>query len=132
MSYKFSVLFVDDENGILKALKRSLKNETYTKYFVDSADEALEVLRREEIAVIVSDIGLPKMNGVELLRLVEKEFPKVVKLALTGIHEMQEVVTIFDQVNLYKYITKPWNVEDMKTYINEALVLYMKAVVSEE
>ena len=119
-----TVLFVDDEKGILNALKRTLKNEPYFKIFVDSSESALDVVRNNEVAVIVSDLGLPDMDGVKLLKLIQENYPKVYKIALTGKSDLNEIFEIFENVDLFKYITKPWNIENMKAYIDEALRLY--------
>lgn len=119
-----TVLFVDDEKGILNALKRSLKNEEYYKIFVDSSEGALDVIRNNDIAVVVSDLGLPNMDGVKLLKIIEEEYPGVYKIALTGKNDLNEIFEIFEKIDLFKYITKPWNVENMKEYINEALELH--------
>ncbi len=120
-----TVLFVDDEKGILNALRRSLRHESYNKIFVETSEGALDIIRNNEVAVIVSDLGLPDIDGVKLLKIVEENDPQIYKIALTGKDDLNEIYQIFEHVDLFKYITKPWNVENMKAYIHEALDLYV-------
>jgi len=124
MDYCASVLFIDDEKNILNALRRSLRKEGYNKAFASSSKEAMEVIECFEIAVVVSDIRLPDRSGIELLKEIEEKRPKIIKIALTGVDLMDDVVEIFDQVELYKYFTKPWNIDHLKEAINKAITLY--------
>ena len=64
---KRTVLFVDDDEMVLRSLERGLLDESYNKLFVKSCKEALEVIKREEVHVIVADMCMPEMSGLELL-----------------------------------------------------------------
>lgn len=116
------VLFIDDEKGILKALRRTIKDDDFTPIFVENGKTALEIIKYNNISVIVADIGLIDIDGVELLTIIEKEYPKIVKIALTGVDNINEVYNIFEHVNLYKYVTKPWDTNELINYINEGLL----------
>jgi len=65
------VLFVDDDEIVLKYIEKSIADEPYDKYFAKSGEDALEILKREEIHVIVVDIVMPGMDGIELLKIGE-------------------------------------------------------------
>ncbi len=122
------VMFVDDNTMILKALRRSVRNEDYDKIFVDSAEKALEEMEKQEIAVVVSDIKLTGMDGIKMLSEIEKRYPRTLKIPLTGVNDMEEVYEIFEQVDVYKYFTKPWNIERLKNDIYDAIEVYNGSV----
>ncbi|BEP27983.1 response regulator [Helicovermis profundi] len=122
---KNSVLFVDDEINILKAIRRGLYKETYNMFFANSAKEALDILEKENISVIVSDMKMPIMTGLELLKIVKEKYPKIVKIILSGYTQLPQILVTINQVEIFKFITKPWDIEgDFKRIINEAIDYY--------
>lgn len=104
---KRTVLFVDDNEEILRSLKRGLLDESYNKFFAKSGKEALEVLKRKEVHVIVTDMLMPEMTGLELLRIVRKEYPNITGIILTGYEMDAELRNAFDQGEIFKLIPKP-------------------------
>ncbi len=120
-----NVLFVDDEVHILKAIKRGLYKETYNKFFATSGSEALEILEKEDIHVIVTDMKMPKMNGLELLTIVKEKYPKIIKIILSGYTQLQQIIVTINKIDIYKFITKPWDIEvEFKEVIQSAIDLY--------
>jgi len=81
---KRTVLFVDDDEIILQSLERGLLDESYNKLFVKSCNEALEILQKEQVHVIVTDMRMPGMTGLELLRTVRKDYPHIIGMILSG------------------------------------------------
>ncbi len=106
------VLFVDDEPNILSSLRRGLAREKYLKFFALNADEALYILNEHDIHVIVSDMRMPGMSGLDLLKLVSEKYPNVVKIVLSGYTQLPQVLATINQVDIYKFIPKPWNMEE--------------------
>ncbi len=122
---KNTVLFVDDEENILKSLKRGLMREKYKKLFASSGQEALKIMKRNEVNVIVTDMRMPGMSGLELLHQVKREYPDTVKIVLSGYTQLPQVLATINQVDIYKFITKPWDLEnEFKKVINDALNYY--------
>jgi len=122
---KRSVLFVDDEEIVLQALERNLKDEAYDKHFAKSGEEALDILRQEEVHVIVVDIVMPGMGGLELLKIVNKEYPNIVSMALSGYTQTTDVMMAIYQAGIYKFITKPWTFDDdLRRIIRRAIDNY--------
>ena len=122
---KRTVLFVDDEKKILTSLKRGLLDEPYETLFANNGKEALEILMREEVHVIVTDMRMPEMTGLELLRIVKEEYPHIVRMVLSGYTQISTLLTAINQGEVYKYITKPWKLEeDFKPSIREAIDYY--------
>lgn len=105
------VLFVDDEIHILNAIRRGLHNEPYVKLFATSAEEALSIMASEDIHVIVSDMRMPGMNGLELLKIVKDKYPLVIKLILSGYTQLPQVLATINQIDLFRFIAKPWDME---------------------
>lgn len=127
-----NVLFVDDEIHILKAIKRGLIKEKYKKFFASSGAEALEILEQEDIHVIVSDMKMPQMNGLELLTIVNEKYPDIVKIILSGYTQLQQIIVTINRINIYKFLTKPWDMEDeFKQVLNSAIDLYNTRVENE-
>lgn len=125
MDKKPTVLFVDDEDQILKSLKRGLLDEPYGKIFAISGKEALEILEEKQVQVIVTDMRMPEMNGLELLKIVKEKYPDIIRMVLSGYTQITTLLTAINQGEIYKYITKPWKLEEeFKPVVQEALEQY--------
>ena len=125
MSKKFSVLFVDDEVNILNSLRRGLIDEEYNCFFAYGGAEALEILKKEKICVIVTDMRMPGMDGLSLLKEVKAKYPNVVRIVLSGYTQLQQVLTTINQADVFKFITKPWKLEEeFKIVLNQAIEFY--------
>ncbi|MBW8039007.1 MAG: response regulator [Planctomycetes bacterium] len=122
---KRTVLFVDDEEKILRSLKRSLMDEPYETLFANSGKEALEILQQHEAHVIVSDIRMPEMDGLELLKIVKEEFPHIIRLVLSGCSEADNILNAINNGEVLRFITKPWKSDgNLKTTIRQAIEYY--------
>lgn len=120
-----NVLFVDDEESILSALKRSLIDEEYRCLFAKSGEEALRILEKEDVNVIVADMKMPEMDGLTLLKIVKQKYPKIVRIVLSGFTQLPQVLATINQAGIFRFITKPWNVEEeLKVVINQAIEFY--------
>ena len=107
ISEKRTVLFVDDDEPILRSLERGLLDESYNKLFTKSSKEALEILRKEEVHVIVTDMCMPEMTGLELIRTARKEYPNITGMILTGYELDSELQKAAEQGEVFKLISKP-------------------------
>lgn len=122
---ELNVLFVDDETNVLTAIKRATIDEDFNSLFAVSGEKALEQFKEKEIAVVVTDMRMPNMNGLELLENVKEIYPDTVRMVLSGYAQMSQVIATVNKVGVFKYITKPWNNEDdFLPAINEALRYY--------
>lgn len=130
--FKPVILCVDDESIILDSLSFLFRNtfeEKYTSEFAESADEALELIEEllseeKQVAVIVSDYLMPGMKGDEFLINAHKLIPNVKKILLTGQADFKAVTNAINSADLYRYISKPWQNEDLILTIQEALKSY--------
>ena len=114
------ILIVDDEKENLLALQRSLRSAA-TIYLANSAMEALSILEQEKISVIITDQRMPEMSGVELLKKVYKEYPTTVRIILTGYTDIEDLIQAINAAHIYRYLTKPWNNEELKFIVKQAL-----------
>ncbi|MCP5067794.1 MAG: response regulator [bacterium] len=119
-----TVLFVDDEVNILKALQRLLRNEGWTVLTANRGSEALALLDQHPAQIVVSDQRMPEMSGVELLSSVRKRHPAIVRMMLTGYTEINVAVDAINQGEIYRLITKPWNDEELKATLRQAFDHY--------
>jgi len=119
-----TVLFVDDEQSVLTSLKRLLWNQPYRCLFVVSGKEALGLLEKEDIHVIVSDLSMPEMGGLALLEEVEQKYPDIVRLVLSARKDSNTVLEAINRGQVYRYITKPWDGDEVKVNIWQALELF--------
>jgi two-component system, response regulator PhcR len=101
------VLYVDDERGNRIVFEQSLNAEFHLRT-VQNAAEALEVLEREEVAVIVSDVRMPAMPGDDLLRLVKQRYPQIIRMVVTAYADVDPIVRAINEGLVARYIIKPW------------------------
>ncbi len=116
-----TILIVDDEEKILKAIKRTLRNENYTIFAATGGDEGLKLLEMREFDLVVSDQNMPGMDGVTFLQKVKAEQPETLTIMLTGEKEIQVAMQAINEAGVYKFILKPWDDEDLKITIRRAL-----------
>jgi CheY-like chemotaxis protein len=122
---KNSVLFVDDDIDILSSLKRGLIDEEYKAFFATSGEKALAIMEENEISVIVTDMRMPIMNGLELLKVIKERYPLTIKIILSGYTQLQQILATINQVDIFKFITKPWDLEEeFKIIIRQAVEYY--------
>ncbi len=115
-----TVLFVDDEINILKAIQRLLRNEPLKVLSASRAQEALDLLANHPCEVVVTDQRMPEMSGVDLLSGVRERHPDIVRMMLTGYTEMTIAVDAINRGEIFRLITKPWNDEELKATIRQA------------
>ncbi len=119
-----TVLFVDDEVNILKAVQRLLRHEKINVLCASRAAEALEILDRQPAQVVVTDQRMPEMSGVDLLSAIRERSPDIVRMMLTGYTEMNIAVEAINRGEIYRLITKPWNDEELKATLRQAFDHY--------
>lgn len=118
------VLFVDDESNILSTIKRQFRNIEYKLLFANSGKEGLEVLKNEEVSVIISDMKMPEMDGARFLEQAKDIQPECVKIVLSGHAEIDTVLDSINRGNIWRFVTKPWDKDELKIAIDNAVELY--------
>jgi WD40 repeat protein/response regulator RpfG family c-di-GMP phosphodiesterase len=123
-SEKLKLLVVDDEPENLDLLYRIFRRD-FKVFQSESGPHALELLEREgEMAVIITDQRMPMMSGAEFLSHTKKRFPDTIRIILTGFTDIEDLVEAINCANVFKYVTKPWNPEELKMVIQESCEIY--------
>lgn len=121
---KPKMLVVDDEPDNLDLLYRTFRRD-FNVLRSDSGVHALEVLQKEgEVAVIISDQRMPEMKGTEFLSKTVPQFPDTVRIILTGFTDVEDLVEAINSGQVYKYITKPWDPNELKAVVQRAADTY--------
>ena len=115
------ILFVDDEQNILSSLRRLFRPLGYTILLASSGKEGLEVLEKNKVDLIVSDMRMPEMDGAELLTIVAKKWPDTIRILLTGYADMTSTIAAINEGKIYQYISKPWEDHHIKISVDYAL-----------
>lgn len=118
---RFTLLFVDDEENVLNALRRIFIEENYTILTATSAQKAFEILEQQPVHLIISDHRMPVMTGAELLKIVREKYPETIRIMLTGYADVNSIMGAVKEGAVYKFITKPWNDEDLRLTVALAL-----------
>jgi len=119
-----TLLLVDDEANILNALTRALRQDGYRILTAICAEDALDILGREQVHVILSDQRMTGMTGTELLSKVKDMHPDTVRIVLSGFTDLDVVTEAINQGAIYKFLTKPWNDEELRLQIQHAFRSY--------
>lgn len=123
-SKKPRMLVVDDEPDNLDLLYRTFRRE-FKVLRAEGGAEALKVLEEEgEVAVIISDQRMPEMKGTEFLSKTVPDFPDTVRIILTGFTDVEDLVDAINAGQVYRYITKPWDPEELKHVVERASETY--------
>ncbi len=116
-----TLLFVDDEANILSSLKRLFRPLGYRILTAESGAQGLEIMEREAIDLVVSDMRMPGMNGAQFLEQVNERWPETVRMLLTGYAEIGATIDAINKGHIYRYISKPWEDNDIVLAIRHAL-----------
>ena len=135
MERRHTILVVDDEGNVVASVKDLLRLD-YKVLGATGAAEALRLLEKEPVHVVMTDQRMPGITGVELLEQVRAKYPDAMRLMFTGYADIRAVVEAINRGNVYRYITKPWDPDELMAIIREAcerydLIAEKKQLVSE-
>jgi response regulator RpfG family c-di-GMP phosphodiesterase len=120
---KIKILYIDDEANNLSAFKANFRR-LYDIYTAESAADGKKILETTEIEIVITDQRMPEMTGVEFLESIIKEHPNPIRILLTGYTDMQALIDAVNKGQIYRYLSKPWNEEELKMAINQAYEVY--------
>ncbi|HTD03885.1 EAL domain-containing protein [Undibacterium sp.] len=122
-----TLLIVDDEPHILKALTRALRTDSYNLLTASSGSEALELMAMNAIQVIISDQRMPNMSGAEFLGIARELYPDTVRIILSGYADMEMLMESVNRGAVSKFLIKPWNDDLLREHIRDAFRHYRPA-----
>lgn len=114
------LLLVDDEESILRSLRRMLRRDGYVIHVALSGEEGLAILEREPIGVIVTDQRMPVMTGSQFLSRVKETYPDTIRIVLSGYTELNSITDAINRGAIYKFLTKPWDDELLREQLADA------------
>src|SRR6266566_2644256 len=123
MSRRHTLLVVDDEPDMVQSVQDLLRLD-YRVLGATRAQDALKILREQEVQIVMTDQRMPGMSGVEFLYHVRGEHPEAIRLLFTGYADIKAVIDAINQGSVYRYITKPWNPDELQTIIRQAAEQY--------
>jgi len=115
------ILIVDDETSVLNTLKRLFRNKPYDIIVATSGHDGLDLLVEQPVDLIISDMRMPEMDGAEFLSLAKKSSPLTERILLTGYSDMESTVKAINDGGIFGYVSKPWNVDQLLTLVENAL-----------
>ena len=119
MNTRHTLLVVDDEPDVVKSVRDLLRLE-YKVLTATSAAEGHKLMEQEEVHIVMTDQRMPGTTGVEFLKDVRGDYPEAVRLLFTGYADIRAVIDAINAGNVYRYITKPWDPDELQTIIREA------------
>ena len=120
---EIGVLYVDDEVNNLNSFKAAFRRD-FEIYTASSAREGRKILDAHEIGVIITDQRMPGMTGIEFLESIIAIYPDTIRILLTGFSDINAVMDAINRGQVYKYLVKPWQNDELKMYIENALEIY--------
>lgn len=120
----YRIMLVDDEEGILRALKRVLASENYELETFSIPEEALERAKVSNFDMVISDYRMPKMDGVVFLSEFKQIHPDAVRIILSGYSDLDALIGAVNQAEIFRFISKPWHDFELKAVIVQALSHY--------
>ncbi|WP_207221242.1 EAL domain-containing protein [Pseudoduganella lutea] len=115
-----TLLLVDDEPSVLRALERVFRREGWRILLADGAPQALELLAVNDVQVVVSDQRMPQMSGAELLARIRELYPHTVRMILSGYADHASIMDAVNRGAIYKYLSKPWDDDELRQAVREA------------
>jgi two-component system, NtrC family, response regulator HupR/HoxA len=122
----YGILLVDDEEAILESLELTLGAD-YRVFTATSGERGLEILEREDVALVITDQVLPSMSGVEFLERAIELAPRAIRMMLTGYADIGSLARAVNEGRIYRYIAKPWEPEEVRLNVKRALEAYALA-----
>ena len=116
-----TLLIVDDEENVVRSLRRLFRKENVSLRVSTRPVEALEILQQEDIAVVISDQRMPGMSGIEFLRHVKELSPETMRIMLTGFMDVAAAEKAINEAEVYRFFLKPWNDDDLRITVRHAI-----------
>jgi response regulator RpfG family c-di-GMP phosphodiesterase len=118
-----NILYVDDEVHNLNAFKASFRR-IFNIFTAESAKEAMVILEKQEMHIIVSDQRMPITSGVEFLQSIIPLYPDPIRILLTGYADISAVIDAINKGQVYLYITKPWQEDELRQNLERAFEIF--------
>jgi two-component system probable response regulator PhcQ len=115
-----TLLIVDDEPVILKALRRIVRDDGYQVFTAGDGEDALRIVSSEAVDIVLSDLDMPGISGIDLMVRLRRNHPGVVRLLLTGRATVSAAVAAINDGEVFRFLTKPWDVDELREVLRQA------------
>lgn len=115
----FNILYVDDEPSNLYAFKATFRRD-YNVLTAENGHKGIEIIRNNPIDLVITDQRMPEMTGIQFLEKIIPEYPDTIRMVLTGFSDMEAIIEAINSGRVFRYITKPWDENDLKMIIENA------------
>ncbi len=116
-----TILCVDDEKSILSSLRRLLRKNGYNIILAESGAQGIEIIEKNHVDFIISDMRMPEMDGAEFLSIVAKKWPDIIRVLLTGYADITSTISAVNDGGIYRYISKPWDDHELRMVVEQGL-----------
>ena len=120
----YTVLCVDDESCILSLIRRLLRNEPYEIVLANNGEEAIDIIKNREIALIISDYKMPGMSGLQLLRETREISPQTMSILISAFVSHEVIQATADELGIFRCFHKPWDNKKFLSAVKDALKEY--------
>jgi len=120
---KFPILYVDDEEHNLISFAATFRKE-YKIHTATNGNDAIEIMRQDDIKLVITDQRMPEMTGIQLLEKISPEFPDSIRMILTGFSDIEVIIDAINSGRVFRYITKPWDENELRMTIENARQLF--------
>jgi signal transduction histidine kinase len=119
----YKILFVDDEENNLIAFKNAFFR-SYQIFTASAAIRGLEILEEHSIHLVITDQRMPQISGLDFLKIVKEKYPLAIRMVITGYSDVEIIMQAFNELDIFHYALKPWNNQELKIIIDNALTKY--------
>ena len=119
----YSILYIDDEENNLISFKSTFRRD-YHIHVASTGKAGLEIMEKHNIQLVITDQRMPDMSGIEFLEKIVPLYPDCMRMIMTGFSDMEAIIQAINKGNIYRYVSKPWNREELKITIDSALEVY--------
>jgi len=117
------ILYIDDEQDNLTVFYSTFRRN-FKVHLANSGQEGLEIMKKHSIHLVIADQRMPEMTGIEFLEKIKLKFPDCIRMVLTGFTDVEAIIQAINKGRVYRYVTKPWNKDELKLTIERALETY--------
>jgi serine phosphatase RsbU (regulator of sigma subunit) len=118
-----SILYIDDEEDNLTVFNARFRRD-FEIHLANSGRKGLEIMKKHNIQLVITDQRMPEMTGIEFLEKIIPDYPDCIRMVLTGFSDVEAIIQAINTGRVYRYITKPWNRDELKITIDRALEAY--------
>lgn len=129
---QINILFVDDEASVLNSLRRFLRKERYQTLFAGNGQEALEILATQSVDILVTDLRMPQMGGLELIQEAKRRAPQTIRIILSASRDVEQVIAGINAGEVFRFIPKPLDPEPFKQILLDAVEYFLMKTEREE